>query len=641
MGNPDTTPDPRPVDGIPPRLETALAGEGSSAPASVGGLPESLVGSIEDEKIGALINEFFDRRERGEPLTEEQFIAEHAEHAEELRHHFGGLGLVAAALGSSGGEATKPAGHPPFRGSSAEGAAERQAEVFPNVPGYDVLKQIGRGGMGVVYKALQRSTKRIVALKVLLEGPLASESARRRFEREVALAAHLRHHNIIPIYDSGVAEGRMYYAMEYVHGLPLSDYLRAERPTIVARLQLFARICKAISHAHQRGIIHRDLKPSNILVDGEGEPHLLDFGLAKASPLLDANTSVSAQIVGTPAYMSPEQTSGDSSAVDTRSDVYSLGVVLYEMLTGRMPYDTTAALGRVLDNVAHADPAPPGSLNPEVDGELAAILLKALEKNKERRYQSVDAFCGDVERYLAGEPISAKPASIAYLLRRAIGRHRVVVGAAAALLFFVSLTWGLVWHYSAKVQHTQQEVKHLQDKVTQQQSEVEKHRQDAAVLARQRDEAEAARQQLEWLIRRADPEVAKILGPLARELGQSANRGETASTAILRLLAAGVGELGAPPDQPLGKSPDFDPTKPLVSPRPAEQSAAAGAPPPAKGSETLPPEVAKAAETLLEFLKRPPTSPTTSQPAGEPPATSGPGVFSNRGVDEVVTAVTQ
>jgi len=636
MGKPDTTPDPRPVEETPPRVETALAGEDSSPPPS-GNLPESQIGSIEEEKIGALINEFFDRRERGEPLTEEQFIAEHAEHAEELRHHFGGLGLL-AALGSSGGEATKPAGQPPFRGSSAEGAAGRQSEVFPNVPGYDVLKQIGRGGMGVVYKALQRSTKRIVALKVLLEGPLASESARRRFEREVALAAHLRHHNIIPIYDSGVAEGRMYYAMEYVHGLPLTDYLRAERPTIRARLQLFTRICKAISHAHQRGIIHRDLKPSNIIVDGEGEPHLLDFGLAKASPLLDANTSVSAQIVGTPAYMSPEQTSGDSSAVDTRSDVYSVGVVLYEMLTGRMPYDTTAALGRVLDNVAHADPVPPGSLNPEVDSELAAILLKALEKSKERRYQSVDAFCGDVERYLAGEPISAKPASMVYLLRRAINRHRVVVGAAAALLLFVALTWGLVWHYSAKVQHTQQEVKHLQDKVTQQQTEVEKHRQDAAALARQRDEAEAARQQLEWLIRRADPEVAKILGPLARELGQSANRGETAGTTILRLLAAGVGELGSPAGQPLGKSPDFDPTKPLVSPRPAEQSTAAETPPARKG-ETLPPEVAKAAETLLEFLKRPSASPATSQPAGSAPATSGPAVFSNRGVDDAGRAV--
>lgn len=635
MGQPDTTPEPRPIDGPPDALAAATAAEQSSAPALDPAASDSVAGSIEEQEIGALINDFFDRRERGEPLTEDRFIADHPEHAEDLRRHFGGLGLL-AALGSSGGEPTKPGSGPPFRGSSAEGCGPRAGEVFPEVSGYEVLKQIGRGGMGVVYKALQRSTKRIVALKVLLEGPLASESSRRRFEREVALAAHLRHNNIIPIYDSGVAEGRMYYAMEYVHGLPLTDYLRSQRPPIPARLRLFVKICRAISHAHQRGIIHRDLKPSNILVDGEGEPHLLDFGLAKASPLLDTNTSVSAQIVGTPAYMSPEQTAGDSAAVDTRSDVYSLGVVLYEVLSGRMPYDTTAAIGRVLDNVAHADPTPPGSVNPQIKADLSAILLKALEKDKDRRYQSVDAFCGDIEQYLAGEPISAKPASSAYLLRKAIARHRVVVGAAALLVLFATVTWGLVYHYSAKVQHTRQEVKDLQDKVSQQQTEVEKHRQDAVLLARQRDEAEAARQQLEWLFRRADPEVARFFGPLARELGESANRGEAASTAIMRLFATGVSELGTPTGQPLTKSPDFDPTKPLVSPRPTEEAAATATPP--KKPDAVPPEVARAAETLLEFLKRPPT---TSQPAVANPVTSGPGAFSERNAHEENATVTQ
>jgi serine/threonine protein kinase len=302
----------------------------------------------------------------------------------------GGLDLL-ARLGSSTTEKTRE--QAPFRGkgSSTEDPLSASNAALPDIPGYEVLKQIGRGGMGIVYKAIQKSTKRLVALKLLLEGPFASDNARKRFEREIALAAQLKHANIIPIYDSGQADGRMYYAMEHVFGLSLGDYIRAQESDLKGRLQLFLKVCGPVSYAHQRGVIHRDLKPTNILVDGDGEPHVLDFGLAKAGLLGEVNTSVTAQIVGTPAYMSPEQAAGDPTGVDTRVDVYALGVVLYEIVTGQMPYDTNVAMGKVLHNIAHAEPTHPSKHVSRIDGDLSTIMLKALEKRKEDRYQSIDA----------------------------------------------------------------------------------------------------------------------------------------------------------------------------------------------------------------------------------------------------------
>ncbi|MBN2560076.1 MAG: protein kinase [Phycisphaerae bacterium] len=575
---------------------------------------DSLRGSPDEERIGELINEFFDRREGGEDLTADGFLAEHPEHASELRGHLGGLDLIAAMDPSSGQQTTLPGGRPPPpKGSSAEDQLGSQTRPLPEVAGYDIVKQIGRGGMGVVFKAIQLSTKRAVALKLLLEGPLASESSRRRFEREIALAAQLRHSNIIPIYDSGAAEGRMYYAMEYVHGLALSNFLRVHKIDIRAKLRLFAKIAHAVSHAHQRGVVHRDLKPSNILIDGASEPHILDFGLAKASALGDLTTSITAQVIGTPAYMSPEQAAGDPDAIDTRTDVYSLGVVLYEMLTGRMPYDTSGAVGKVLQNVADADPTPPSKHDSRIGGELSAILLKALEKNKEDRYQSVDAFCGDVQRYLAGEPISAKPASSIYLLRKAIRNNRLAVAFCALVVVFAAIVWGVAHYHSTKFEYAQQRLRQLEDTVSQQQTEVEKHRQDAAAeLALDREQAQVARREIEWLLENADEDAAKILAPLAEGLGNSANRGDSASTALLSSFVAVVREQLRPePEEPVSKDLDYDPTRPLMSPRP---EGLREGPPDSVSREEL-------AEALAKWLL---SLPATSQPATTQPATTAP-----------------
>jgi serine/threonine protein kinase len=265
-----------------------------------------------------------------------------------------------------GDEATRR-GEQPTRisgGVPAEPTGEIQA---PAIGGYELLEELHRGGQGVVYRALQLGTKRQVALKVLLEGPLASESARRRFEREVEVAASLRHSNIVTILDSGISDGRYYFAMEYIDGLRLDRYLAKVRPTLRETVQLFVTICDAVNFAHQRGVIHRDLKPPNILVDEEGQPHVLDFGLAKPAQRATSEESTiqvlstAGELLGTVAYMSPEQTLG-SLEVDLRSDVYSLGVVFYEALLGRLPYSVDGPLGEVLTRIANAEPQRPRSV---------------------------------------------------------------------------------------------------------------------------------------------------------------------------------------------------------------------------------------------------------------------------------------
>lgn len=315
----------------------------------------------------------------------------------------------------------------------------------PAIEGYALLRELHRGGQGVVYHARQLGTKREVALKVLLEGPFASEESRRRFEREVELAASLRHPHIVTILDSGISHGRYYFAMEYIDGQRLDVYLREAAPPLDRVLALLETIGSAVNFAHQRGVIHRDLKPSNILVDGEGAPHVLDFGLAKQAPRGDHRhstvhvVSTPGQILGTVAYMSPEQVAAPHE-VDVRTDVYALGVIAYEALLGRPPYPVTGQLAEVLRHITHTEPANPRAVRSQsrfgksIDDELATILLKALEKDVERRYQSAGDLAADVRRYRSGEPIEAKRASGFYVLRKTLRRYRVQATVAGAIL---------------------------------------------------------------------------------------------------------------------------------------------------------------------------------------------------------------
>jgi serine/threonine protein kinase len=454
-------------------------------------------------------------------------------------------------------------------------ARNSYGEVARQIAGYTLIERIGSGGMGEVWVAEQsQPVKRRVALKLIKEG-FGSREVVARFEAERQALALMNHPNIARILDAGTTDdGQPYFVMELVDGQPLTTFCDENRLSIDERLRLFTDACSGVQHAHQKGIIHRDLKPGNIIVgrqDGVPVPKVIDFGLAKAienaQRLTDQSFTSIGQVLGTYKYMSPEQAGLENLDIDTRTDIYALGVILYELLTGSTPLDDSLIQGqatlKVLELIREREPVKPssrlssstgeqvssitgqrqtdsGRLKRILLGDLDWIVMKALEKDRVRRYDSVSGFADDIRRYLHNEPVVARPPSLNYRISKFVGKHRVAVISGCLLVFsllagVIGTTWGLFEaDYQASVAKREAQEKDAARIDAQRQAEVAK---DARTVAEERLASEQeARANEEAIFRFVIDDVLALTSEEGRERFGYPDSGDFRSNATLRDL---------------------------------------------------------------------------------------------------------
>lgn len=397
---------------------------------------------IEDPEFQQVLAVCLEALQRGESIDREQLMIDYPTHAEAIEQFLHDRAELEQLT-----QLFLPANDSVTGGNDevtlAYGATLPRliaGDTIRYVGDYEVLEEIARGGMGVIFKAKQRTLNRTVALKMILAGKLASVADIERFCREARAAGRLKHPNIVPIHEVGEYEGHHYFTMDLVEGRSLAELVREETLSPQRAAKIVAKVAEAVEYAHQQGTLHRDIKPANILIDAAGKPHVTDFGLAKLMEVEDEeqpdSLTVSGQVLGTPSYMSPEQASGNSALIGPASDIYSLGGILYCSIAGRAPFVAESTVDTIMQ-VLKKDPVAPRELNPSVPRDLETICLKCLRKEPHQRYGTAQLLADDLQRFLDGRPVQARPVSSPEKTWRWVQRNPTIASLVALSMIFL------------------------------------------------------------------------------------------------------------------------------------------------------------------------------------------------------------